>query len=95
VTIQAPPIDATEPQARTRRLPLPRRLAAMLRRQALPIATLLAFALLWEIGGRAMDFLYLPPLSQVLTALGDLMTSLRTARSRASSPRACSRLESG
>ena len=37
------------------------------------ILTFVAFAILWEVAGRASNFLYLPPLSQVLAALGDLM----------------------
>jgi NitT/TauT family transport system permease protein len=50
-----------------------------------PIAAVLLLAVGWELLGRAWNFLYLPPLSEVLVALWDLITDGTIARELAAS----------
>jgi NitT/TauT family transport system permease protein len=60
-------------------------LASRLRANAPAIVTLLVLASLWESAGRLADFLYFPPLSEVLAALADLIGDGTIARELAAS----------
>jgi NitT/TauT family transport system permease protein len=59
--------------------------AGRLRTHGPAIVTFVALALAWEFGGRLANFLYFPPLSQVLAALGDLLADGTIAREMAAS----------
>jgi NitT/TauT family transport system permease protein len=58
---------------------------ARLRSRLPAIVTFLGFAAAWEFAGRIANFLYFPPLSEVLAALGDLLTDGTIARELAAS----------
>jgi NitT/TauT family transport system permease protein len=60
-------------------------LGTRLRANAPALLTFVFFALAWEFAGRAANFLYLPPLSEVLAALADLITDGTIARELAAS----------
>jgi NitT/TauT family transport system permease protein len=49
------------------------------------VATFVGFAVAWELAGRAANFLYFPPLSEVLAALADLIADGTIARELAAS----------
>jgi NitT/TauT family transport system permease protein len=51
-----------------------------IRTYAPALVTFVGFAILWEVAGRAANFLYFPPLSEVLAALGDLIADGTIAR---------------
>jgi NitT/TauT family transport system permease protein len=59
--------------------------AGRLRSHRLEIGTFVGFALAWELAGRAANFLYFPPLSEVLAALADLIADGTIARELAAS----------
>jgi NitT/TauT family transport system permease protein len=80
-----PPIAGTDVTGRAPVATSPHRRRLTLRSMAGPIATLLVLALGWEVLGRIWNFLYLPPLSEVLVALWDLITDGTIARELAAS----------
>jgi NitT/TauT family transport system permease protein len=61
------------------------RSAAAVRRNLPAVATLVVLAAVWEVAGRLSNFLYLPPLSAVLSALAGLIADGTIARELAAS----------
>lgn len=72
----APSVDRGSPR---------HRLAKWLRQNSPAIATLVAFVAAWEIVGRIWNFLYLPPLSKVLSAMWQLIADGTIPREMAAS----------
>jgi NitT/TauT family transport system permease protein len=84
--VEAGAIQGADPLRRTPAGPaLLTRSAATLRRNLPALATLLVLAAVWEVAGRLSNFLYLPPLSAVLSALAGLIADGTIARELAAS----------
>jgi NitT/TauT family transport system permease protein len=83
--VEAPPLEGTDPTGQTAVVVTPRRRSTTLRDLLGPVATLAFLLIGWEALGRVWNFLYLPPLSEVLVALWDLITDGTIARELAAS----------